>query len=138
MSARIAAFLLKVLSHLHNNLHTSLAISVGIVHGIAEALGKKAKIVYYDPTELGLKKGEGFPFRFLRNITHFSHFFAGRRISLPRPTRPKRNWDGLPGIPFSQMSKISVMPTLRAAASINPSISPSMTKFSKPSPRLSR
>lgn len=41
----------------------------GIVEAIAKALGKEAKLVKYDPTVLGLKKGEGFPFRAV-------HFFA--------------------------------------------------------------
>lgn len=41
----------------------------GIVHAIASALGKEAKIVHYDPAKVGLKKGEGFPFR-------TGHFFA--------------------------------------------------------------
>ena len=41
----------------------------GIVRIIAAALGKEPKIVHYDPDKLGLKKGEGFPFR-------TGHFFA--------------------------------------------------------------
>ncbi|CAD7703195.1 unnamed protein product [Ostreobium quekettii] len=41
----------------------------GIVGAVAEALGKEAKVVTYDPKALGLKKGEGFPFRTV-------HFFA--------------------------------------------------------------
>lgn len=44
----------------------------GMAKAIAAAAGKEAKIVYYDPEELGLGKGskaEGFPFRTV-------HFFA--------------------------------------------------------------
>lgn len=41
----------------------------GIVKAVANALGKEAKIVHYDPDNVGLKKGEGFPFR-------TGHFFA--------------------------------------------------------------
>ncbi|GAB4816081.1 hypothetical protein N2152v2_003127 [Parachlorella kessleri] len=41
----------------------------GIVKAVAAAAGKEAKIVHYDPSGLGLKKGEGFPFR-------TGHFFA--------------------------------------------------------------
>eukprot|EP00210_Caulerpa_lentillifera_P008200 g7830.t1 len=41
----------------------------GICKLVGEALGKRVKIVYYDPKALGLKKGEGFPFRTV-------HFFA--------------------------------------------------------------
>jgi hypothetical protein len=41
----------------------------GIVKAIAAAAGKEAKIVHYDPSKMGLKKGEGFPFR-------AGHFFA--------------------------------------------------------------
>lgn len=41
----------------------------GIVKAVASALGKEAKIVHYDPDKIGLKKGEGFPFR-------TGHFFA--------------------------------------------------------------
>ena len=41
----------------------------GIVKAVASALGKEAKIVHYNPDEIGLKKGEGFPFR-------TGHFFA--------------------------------------------------------------
>lgn len=41
----------------------------GIVKAVAQALGKEAKIVHYDPEKVGLKKGEGFPFR-------TGHFFA--------------------------------------------------------------
>ncbi len=35
----------------------------GIAKAIAAAAGKEAKIVHYDPAKIGLKKGEGFPFR---------------------------------------------------------------------------
>ncbi|GMH42227.1 hypothetical protein BSKO_10146 [Bryopsis sp. KO-2023] len=41
----------------------------GIAKATAGALGKDANVVLYDPSELGLKKGEGFPFRTV-------HFFA--------------------------------------------------------------
>lgn len=41
----------------------------GIVKAVASALGKEPKIVHYNPDEIGLKKGEGFPFR-------TGHFFA--------------------------------------------------------------
>ena len=41
----------------------------GIVKAVASALGKEAKIVHYNPEKIGLKKGEGFPFR-------TGHFFA--------------------------------------------------------------
>lgn len=41
----------------------------GVVKAVAAALGKEAKIVHYDPSKAGLKKGEGFPFR-------TGHFFA--------------------------------------------------------------
>lgn len=41
----------------------------GLVNIVAKALGKEPKIVHYDPSKLGLKKGEGFPFR-------AGHFFA--------------------------------------------------------------
>jgi nucleoside-diphosphate-sugar epimerase len=41
----------------------------GIVKAVAKAAGKEAKIVHYNPSEMGLKKGEGFPFRAV-------HFFA--------------------------------------------------------------
>lgn len=41
----------------------------GIAKAAAAAFGNEAKIVLYDPAELGLKKGEGFPFRTV-------HFFA--------------------------------------------------------------
>lgn len=41
----------------------------GIARAVAAALGKEAKIVHYDPAAVGLKKGEGFPFR-------TGHFFA--------------------------------------------------------------
>ena len=53
---------------------------------MADALGKEPKIVYYNPQDLGLKKGEGFPFRYPFKPTHLSshpdsdsrtvHFFA--------------------------------------------------------------
>eukprot|EP01024_Parvocaulis_polyphysoides_P055055 TRINITY_DN5600_c0_g6_i1.p4 TRINITY_DN5600_c0_g6~~TRINITY_DN5600_c0_g6_i1.p4 ORF type:complete len:121 (-),score=31.56 TRINITY_DN5600_c0_g6_i1:322-684(-) len=42
----------------------------GIVKAIGKELGKEPKIVLYDPKEMGLGKGEGFPFR-------TQHFFAG-------------------------------------------------------------
>eukprot|EP01023_Acetabularia_acetabulum_P008724 TRINITY_DN13804_c0_g1_i1.p2 TRINITY_DN13804_c0_g1~~TRINITY_DN13804_c0_g1_i1.p2 ORF type:complete len:352 (-),score=83.63 TRINITY_DN13804_c0_g1_i1:424-1479(-) len=42
----------------------------GIVKAIAKELGKEPKIVLYNPAEMGLGKGEGFPFR-------TNHFFAG-------------------------------------------------------------
>jgi hypothetical protein len=35
----------------------------GIVKSIAAAAGKEAKIVHYNPADMGLAKGEGFPFR---------------------------------------------------------------------------
>ena len=41
----------------------------GIVKAVAKALGKEPNIVHYDPEKVGLKKGEGFPFR-------TGHFFA--------------------------------------------------------------
>lgn len=41
----------------------------GIVKAVAKALGKEPKIVHYDPDKVGLKKGQGFPFR-------TGHFFA--------------------------------------------------------------
>lgn len=41
----------------------------GIARAVAQAAGKDAKIVHYDPSKMGLKKGEGFPFRTV-------HFFA--------------------------------------------------------------
>lgn len=41
----------------------------GIVRIVAKALGKEAEIVHYEGEKLGLKKGEGFPFR-------TGHFFA--------------------------------------------------------------
>jgi hypothetical protein len=37
--------------------------AAGIVKAIAAAAGKEAKIVHYNPAEMGLGKGEGFPFR---------------------------------------------------------------------------
>jgi nucleoside-diphosphate-sugar epimerase len=42
---------------------------VGIVKVLAAAAGKTPEIVLYDPAKVGLKKGEGFPFR-------TGHFFA--------------------------------------------------------------
>jgi len=38
-------------------------VCAGIAKAIAAAAGKEAKIVHYDPSQMGLKKGEGFPFR---------------------------------------------------------------------------
>jgi hypothetical protein len=35
----------------------------GIAKAVAKAAGKEVKIVHYDPSQMGLKKGEGFPFR---------------------------------------------------------------------------
>ena len=35
----------------------------GIAKAVAAAAGKEARIVHYDPSKMGLGKGEGFPFR---------------------------------------------------------------------------
>lgn len=40
-----------------------LAPHAGIARAIGAAAGKEVKIVHYDPAQMGLKKGEGFPFR---------------------------------------------------------------------------
>lgn len=41
----------------------------GIVQTVAKAAGKEPKVVHYDDSKTGLKKGQGFPFRTV-------HFFA--------------------------------------------------------------
>lgn len=52
------------------NVCSDRAISFnGIVKALAQAAGKTPEIVYYDTDKVGLKKGEGFPFR-------TGHFFA--------------------------------------------------------------
>ncbi|GAB4816663.1 hypothetical protein N2152v2_003709 [Parachlorella kessleri] len=54
----------------HFNLCSDRCITFdGIAKAIAAAAGREAKIVHYDPAKVGLKKGEGFPFRAV-------HFFA--------------------------------------------------------------
>lgn len=54
----------------HFNMCADKAITfVGIVDALAKAAGVDAKVVLYDPSAVGLKKGEGFPFR-------VGHFFA--------------------------------------------------------------
>ncbi|KAL4429050.1 hypothetical protein ABPG77_006089 [Micractinium sp. CCAP 211/92] len=54
----------------HFNLVSDRCITLdGIARAIGAAAGKEVKIVHYDPAQMGLKKGEGFPFR-------TGHFFA--------------------------------------------------------------
>lgn len=54
----------------HFNLCSDRCITFdGIARAVAQAAGKEAKIVHYDPTAVKLAKGEGFPFRTV-------HFFA--------------------------------------------------------------
>ena len=54
----------------HFNLCADRAVTfVGIVDALAKAAGVDAKGVMYDPAAVGLKKGEGVPFR-------TGHFFA--------------------------------------------------------------
>lgn len=50
--------------HQHFNLCSDRCISFdGLARAVAAAAGKEAKIVHYDPKQVDLKKGEGFPFR---------------------------------------------------------------------------
>ena len=54
----------------HYNICSDRCISFdGIVKSAAAAAGKEAQIVHYNPKDVELKKGEGFPFRTV-------HFFA--------------------------------------------------------------
>lgn len=54
----------------HYNICSDRCISFdGIVKSAAAAAGKEAQIVHYNPKDVDLKKGEGFPFRTV-------HFFA--------------------------------------------------------------
>lgn len=54
----------------HFNIVSDRCITLdGIAKAVAAAAGKECKIVHYDPAQMGLKKGEGFPFR-------TGHFFA--------------------------------------------------------------
>ena len=54
----------------HYNVCSDRSITFdGIARAVGAAAGKRAEIVHYDPADVGLKKGEGFPFR-------TTHFFA--------------------------------------------------------------
>lgn len=60
----------------------------GLVKAIGAAAGKEPKIVHYDPEKVGLKKGEGFPFR-------TGHFFADpTKAKLLLGWQPKHNFLG--------------------------------------------
>jgi nucleoside-diphosphate-sugar epimerase len=71
------------------NLSNGRCISFeGIVKSIADAAGKEAKIIYYDPKKVDLAKGEGVPFR-------NQHFFAAdNKARLVLGFQPKHTFRG--------------------------------------------
>jgi len=71
----------------HFNLTSDRAIThEGIVKAIADAAGKDAKIVRYDPSKLEIPKGKGFPFRAV-------HFFASAEKAKSKlGWQPKHNF----------------------------------------------
>lgn len=71
----------------HFNLCSDRCITFeGIIKAIANAAGKEAKIVRYDPSAVKLAKGEGFPFRAV-------HFFASSdKAKKVLGWRPKHNF----------------------------------------------
>jgi len=63
----------------------------GIARATGAAAGKRAEIVHYDPAAIGLKKGEGFPFR----TTHF--FASAEKAKRELGWQPKHSFiDDLP------------------------------------------
>lgn len=55
----------RTLTHATTAHHRRHHLAAGIAKAVAAAAGKEAKIVHYDPAQMGLKKGEGFPFRWV-------------------------------------------------------------------------
>ncbi|PSC72036.1 Chloroplast stem-loop binding of 41 kDa chloroplastic [Micractinium conductrix] len=104
----------------HFNLVSDRCITLdGIAKAVGAAAGKDVKIVHYDPAQMGLKKGEGFPFR-------TGHFFSSAdKAKRVLGWQPKHNF--LKDVEqlvadFKASGRLDKTPDFTPAASAAPSI----------------